>query len=92
MPRSEEFHEINEQWNSFLKVYVIGRTKIDLFGIAHVKVDLVPVLKIYNISILGRFAWKTNFVQCVHPWLGFKWYIYTCLWMVWDDPFLQFGA
>ena len=27
--------------NSFLKFYVMGRTEIDLFGIAHVKVIVV---------------------------------------------------
>ena len=27
--------------NSFLKFHVMGRTKIDLFGIAHVKVELI---------------------------------------------------
>ena len=40
--------------NSFLKFYVIGSTGIDLFGIAHVKVEVIPVLKIYAISILGN--------------------------------------
>ena len=52
------------QWNSFLKFYVMGRTKIDLFGIAHVKVEFIPVLKIYTIRILGRFVWSMHFVQC----------------------------
>ena len=42
----------------------MGRTEIDLFGIAHVKVEFIPVLKIYTIPILGRFVWSTNFVQC----------------------------
>ena len=51
--------------NSFLKFYVMGSTEIDLFGIAHVKVEDKPVLKIYAISILGRFVWSTYFVQCV---------------------------
>ena len=56
------------QWNSFLKFYVMGRTEIDLFGIAHVKVEFIPVLKIYTIPILGRFVWSTNFVQCDIVW------------------------
>ena len=34
---------------SFLKFYVMGRTEIDLFGIAHVKVEFIPVLTIYVI-------------------------------------------
>ena len=50
--------------NSFLRFYVMGSTEIDLFGIAHVKVEDKPVLKIYAISILGRFVWSTYFVQC----------------------------
>ena len=48
----------------FLKFYVIGRTEIDLFGIAHVKVEFIPVLKMYTIPILERFVCSTNFVQC----------------------------
>ena len=43
--------------NSFLKFYVMGSPEIDLFGIAHVKVEFIPVLKIYTIPILGRFVW-----------------------------------
>ena len=42
--------------NSFMRFYVMGSTGIDLFGIAHVKVEVIPVLKIYGILILGRFA------------------------------------
>ena len=38
--------------NSFLKFYVIGSPEIDLLGIAHVKVEFIPVLKIYTIQIL----------------------------------------
>ena len=34
--------------NSFLIFYVIGKTKIDLFDIAHVKVELIPIMKIYT--------------------------------------------
>ena len=49
--------------NSFLKFYVMGRTGIDLFGTPHVKVEVMPVLKIYAISILGRFVWSIDFVQ-----------------------------
>ena len=47
---------INETvWNSFLKFNVIGSTEIDLFGIVHVKVEFIPILKIYTIPILGGF-------------------------------------
>ena len=42
--------------NSFLRFYVMTRTGIDLFGIDHVKVDFIPVLKMYVLPILGRFA------------------------------------
>ena len=35
--------------------------QIDLFGIAHVKVEFIPVLKIYTIPILGIFY---NVVYC----------------------------
>ena len=42
--------------NSFLKFYVMGSPEIDLLGIAHVKVEFIPVLKIYTIPILGRFV------------------------------------
>ena len=33
----------------------MGRTESDLFGIAHVKVEFISVLKIYTIPILGSF-------------------------------------
>ena len=42
--------------NSFLKFCVMGSPEIDLFGIAHVKVEFIPVLKIYTIRNLGRFV------------------------------------
>ena len=48
----------------FLKFYVMRRIKIDIFGIAQVKVEFIPVLKIYIIPILGRFVYSTNFFQC----------------------------
>ena len=35
--------------NSFLKFYVMGRTEIDLFDIAHVKVEFIPVRILYNV-------------------------------------------
>ena len=50
--------------NSFLKIYVMSSARSDLYGIAHVKVDFIPLQKIYVISILGRFVWTTSFVQC----------------------------
>ena len=42
--------------NSFLKFYVMSRTGIDLYGIGHVKVDFIPVLKMYVLPMLGRFV------------------------------------
>ena len=42
--------------NSFLKFYVMTSPEIDLYGIAHVKVDIIPRQKIYVIPILGRFV------------------------------------
>ena len=42
--------------NSFLKFYVMIRTEIDLYGIVHVKVDFIPVLKMCVLPILGRFV------------------------------------
>ena len=69
MTRSEDFISINEiVWNSFLKFYVMGRTKIDLFCIAHVKVEFIPVLKIYAIRILGRFVYSTHNFLNIGPW------------------------
>ena len=53
--------------NSFLKFYVMTSPEIDLYGIAHVKVDFIPLQKMYVIPILGRFVWITNFVQYVCP-------------------------
>ena len=50
--------------NSFWKFYVMGSPEIDLFGIAHVKVEFIPVLKKYTVLILGKFVWSTHFVQC----------------------------
>ena len=49
--------------NSFLKFYVMGSNGIDLFGLTHVKVEFITVLKIYTIRILGRFVRSTHFVQ-----------------------------
>ena len=50
--------------DSFLKFYVMGSTQVDLYGIAHVKVDFIPLQKMYVIPRLGRFVWTTCFVQC----------------------------
>ena len=44
----------------------MGSPEIDLFDIAHVKVEFIPVMKIYTIPILGSFVWSPNFVQCVY--------------------------
>ena len=51
--------------NSFLKFYVMGSPQIDLYDIAHVKVDFIALQKMYVIPMLGRFVWTTSFVQCV---------------------------
>ena len=50
--------------NSFLKFYVMISTQVDLYGIAHVKVDIFPHQKMHVIPMLGRFVWTTTFVQC----------------------------
>ena len=42
--------------NSFLKFYVMTSPGIDLYGIAHVKVDFILLQKMYVIPILGRFV------------------------------------
>ena len=42
--------------NSFLKFYVMRSPGIDLYGIAHVKVDFIPLQKMYIIPMLGRFV------------------------------------
>ena len=42
--------------NSFLKFYVMIKTKIDVYGIVHVKVDFIPVPKLCVLPILGRFV------------------------------------
>ena len=47
--------------NSFFKFYVMSRTGIDLYGIDHVKVDFIPVLKMCVLPMLGRFVWTTIF-------------------------------
>ena len=33
----------------------MGSIEIDLYDIAHVKVEFIPVMKIYTIPTLGRF-------------------------------------
>ena len=35
---------------------ILSSTGIDLYGIAHVKVDFIPVLKMCVIRILGKFV------------------------------------
>ena len=45
--------------DSFLKFYVMGSTQVDLYGIAHVKVDFIPLQKMYVIPRLGGFVWTT---------------------------------
>ena len=51
--------------NSFLKFYVMTSPEIDLYGMAHVKVDFIPLQKMYIKQMLGKFVWTTCFVQCV---------------------------
>ena len=41
--------------DSFLKFYVMGSPGNDLFGISHVKVDLIPVLKMCVLPMLEIF-------------------------------------
>ena len=48
----------------FLKFYVMGSPEIHLYGIAHVKVDFIPLPKRYVTLSLERFVWTTRFVQC----------------------------
>ena len=43
-------------WNGYWKFYVMSSPEIDLYGIVHVKVDFIVVLKIYVLVILGRFV------------------------------------
>ena len=45
----------NRVLKGFLKFYVMGSPGIDLFGISHVKVDLIPVLKMYVLPMLEIF-------------------------------------
>ena len=40
----------------FLKFYVMGSPEIHLYGIAHVKVDIIPVPKRYVTLSLGSFV------------------------------------
>ena len=39
-------------------------TGVHLFGIAHVKVHVILLQKMYIIRRVGRFVWTTRFVQC----------------------------
>ena len=50
---------------SFLKIYVMGSTQVDLLDIVHVKVGFFAVLKMCIRAHLGIFVWSTVFVQCV---------------------------
>ena len=54
--------------NSFLKIYIMMRTEIDLYGIVHVKVDFIPVLKMCVLPILGRFVWTAIFDNVNRQW------------------------
>ena len=49
---------------SFLKIYVIGSTQVDLLDIVHVKVGFFAVLKMCIRARLGKFIWSTLFAQC----------------------------
>ena len=42
--------------NSFLKFYVMSPTENHLYGIAHVKVEVNALQKMYIIPLLGRFV------------------------------------
>ena len=41
---------------SFLKIYVMSSAGIDLYGIAHVKVDFIPLQKMYIKQMLGKYV------------------------------------
>ena len=57
----------------FFEIYVKGSPRIDSFGIAHVKVGFIPVLKMYALSILEIFVlnyrictiWKLIFITLI---------------------------
>ena len=51
----------------FFRFYVMGPTEINLYGIAHVKLDFILLQKMYVILRVKRFVWTTNFTQCVGP-------------------------
>ena len=40
----------------FLKFYVMDPAEIQLYGIAHVKVDFIPLPKMYVIPRVGKFV------------------------------------
>ena len=40
----------------FSKFYVMSPTEIHLYGIAHVKVDFIPLPKMYIIPRVGKFV------------------------------------
>ena len=42
----------------------MGPTEINLYGIAHVKVDFILLQKMYVIPRVGRFVWTISFAQC----------------------------
>ena len=42
--------------NSFLKIYVMSSAGIDLYGIAHVKVDFIPLQKMYIMLEIEELA------------------------------------
>ena len=45
----------NRVLKSFLKFYVMGSPRIDLFDISHVKVEVILVLKMYVLPMLEIF-------------------------------------
>ena len=53
--------------SSFLKFYVMTSTQVDLFGIAHEKVEFILPRKMYVMPRIGRFVWTTCFGQCGAP-------------------------
>ena len=72
MTRSEDFISMKY---SFFEILCYGKYR-NWFDITHVKVEFIPVLKIYTIPILGRFVWSTNFVQ---RWRYFATFLCTCM-------------
>ena len=63
----------NSVLKGFLKFNVMGSPGIDLFGISHVKVDLIPVLKMYVLPMLEIFDLNYRIcTMCSGPLMKFQ--------------------